>query len=64
LISKNKKLKAKLAETIEKTNQLKNEMDEARKAEEMRHDKDLDDLKKANQLIRVRVARPTHILFH
>lgn len=61
--TKNEKLEAELAKTIAKTEQLKNEMAEAKKVEETRHAKDLDDLNKTNQSIGVRVAQLNHPLF-
>jgi hypothetical protein len=60
----NEKLEAELVETTAKMEQLKIKMQEAEKTEVTRHAKDLDDRKKAKQIIYVRVARPTHTLFH
>jgi hypothetical protein len=64
LKTENEKLEAAFDKTIAKTEQLKIEMAKAVNAEETRHAKDLDDLKKSNQIMKVRVARPTHTLFH
>ncbi|XP_025407470.1 33 kDa inner dynein arm light chain, axonemal-like [Sipha flava] len=55
LKTENEKLEAAFDKTIAKTEQLKIEMAKAVNAEETRHAKDLDDLKKSNQIMKVQI---------
>lgn len=64
LRTENEKLAAELEELIANTEHLENDMAKAVKAEETRHAKEIENLKKANQVIKVRVARLTRTLFY